>query len=322
MSTIKSSAENLTLNADGANNDIKFQSNGSEVASIDQAGLISAGGATLTGNVTATGSGRFNTTSYTPVTNGEKVSIEGTSAWQQGLSFSMWGAGSYNSSFASGAIGVPNNPHTIYISGGAQVVGNTGAGNWAKTLSATSASFNTIGGGGSSWFTDTGLSSNTAYTPTKRLSIDSDGLKFNGDTAAANALDDYEEGSFTPSVYGTGTAGSPTYTSQFGKYTKIGNVVSCYIRITTSALGGIAGDVRLGNLPFTSKATSDVFSSAACGYAAGLAITSGTSLSGWVADSSTYIKVTNWDVAAGTSYLQGSEWTDDGTLMISVVYHT
>ena len=54
MSTIKSSAENLTLNADGANNDIKFQSNGSEVASIDQAGLVTAtsfagSGANLTG---------------------------------------------------------------------------------------------------------------------------------------------------------------------------------------------------------------------------------------------------------------------------------
>ena len=54
MSTIKSSAENLTLNADGANNDIKFQSNGSEVASIDQAGLLTAtsfagSGAALTG---------------------------------------------------------------------------------------------------------------------------------------------------------------------------------------------------------------------------------------------------------------------------------
>lgn len=48
MSTIKSSAENLTLNADGANNDIKFQSNGSEVASIDQAGvLIASGGVTV-----------------------------------------------------------------------------------------------------------------------------------------------------------------------------------------------------------------------------------------------------------------------------------
>ena len=44
MSTIKSSAENLTLNADGANNDIKFQSNGSEVASIDQDGLLTTAG--------------------------------------------------------------------------------------------------------------------------------------------------------------------------------------------------------------------------------------------------------------------------------------
>ena len=67
MSTIKSSAENLTLNADGANNDIKFQSNGSEVASIDQAGTVTAttftgaatdatklplAGGTLTGTVT------------------------------------------------------------------------------------------------------------------------------------------------------------------------------------------------------------------------------------------------------------------------------
>ena len=34
---------------------------------------------------------------------------------------------------------------------------------------------------------------------TRRVSIDSHGLKFNGDTAAANALDDYEEGTWTPS---------------------------------------------------------------------------------------------------------------------------
>ena len=42
MSTIKSSDEHLTLNADGSGNDIKFQSNGSEVASISDAGKITA----------------------------------------------------------------------------------------------------------------------------------------------------------------------------------------------------------------------------------------------------------------------------------------
>ena len=64
MSTIKSSAENLTLNADGANNDIIFQSNGSNVATLDQAGLLTAttfagSGASLTG-VNAVNTGRKN----------------------------------------------------------------------------------------------------------------------------------------------------------------------------------------------------------------------------------------------------------------------
>ena len=54
MSTIKSSSANLTLNADGSNNDIIFQSNASNVATLDQAGLLTAttfagSGASLTG---------------------------------------------------------------------------------------------------------------------------------------------------------------------------------------------------------------------------------------------------------------------------------
>ena len=54
MSTIKSSAEDLTLNADGAGNDIKFQSNGVEKASLTDAGVFTAtsfagSGASLTG---------------------------------------------------------------------------------------------------------------------------------------------------------------------------------------------------------------------------------------------------------------------------------
>ena len=42
MSTIKSSSEDLTLNADGAGNDIKFQSNGVEKASLTDAGVFTA----------------------------------------------------------------------------------------------------------------------------------------------------------------------------------------------------------------------------------------------------------------------------------------
>ncbi len=55
MSTIKSSDEHLTLNADGSGNDIKFQSNGSEVASISDGGVLTSAGGTMTGNLTVSG---------------------------------------------------------------------------------------------------------------------------------------------------------------------------------------------------------------------------------------------------------------------------
>ena len=71
-----------------------------------------------------------------------------------------------------------------------------------------------------------------------------EGITFNGDTAAANALDDYEEGTWTPTV---STASS--HPVQTGIYTKIGNLVTiqCVIQFVQSGtvLGSVSG------LPFT-----------------------------------------------------------------------
>ena len=76
------------------------------------------------------------------------------------------------------------------------------------------------------------------------------GLTFNGDSAAANALDDYEEGTWTPTV----NAG--VIASAGGHYTKIGRVVtvSYYYNLTT--LGSSTTTVQIGGLPFTAKTTS------------------------------------------------------------------
>ena len=60
------------------------------------------------------------------------------------------------------------------------------------------------------------------------------GLTFNGDTAAANALDDYEEGTWTP-VYSL-TSGSATMGSeQAGRYVKVGDMVTIWARLSTSS---------------------------------------------------------------------------------------
>jgi len=62
----------------------------------------------------------------------------------------------------------------------------------------------------------------TSALPTEVARFTLNGLTFNGDTAAANALDDYEEGSWTPTA---GTSISITSILN-ATYTKIGNIVT------------------------------------------------------------------------------------------------
>ncbi len=77
------------------------------------------------------------------------------------------------------------------------------------------------------------------------------GLTFNGDTAAANALDDYEEGTFTPKLGGTNNAATYNITGT-GSYTKIGNTVHVIIRFHNQDLNNSAsGNVMIYDLPFT-----------------------------------------------------------------------
>jgi len=80
----------------------------------------------------------------------------------------------------------------------------------------------------------------------------SDGIYIGG-TGAENKLDDYEEGTFTPTVGSfIGGSLSPVYNVQDGKYTKIGNVCVAKVRIVldeTSTFGG-SGILMFGGLPF------------------------------------------------------------------------
>jgi hypothetical protein len=140
-----------------------------------QAMTLDNSGKLVIGSTTANAKLNVNTTSYSAVTNGEQVLIEGTTAWQQGLAFSIWGAGTYNSGYASGYIGAPNVPNQLYISGGAAVIDNTASYGWAKALNTTSASFIVVGNGGTYFYGNTGLTANTAYTPTQLMALDTSG---------------------------------------------------------------------------------------------------------------------------------------------------
>jgi hypothetical protein len=66
----------------------------------------------------------------------------------------------------------------------------------------------------------------------------------------ANTLDDYEEGTWTPTIFGTTTAGTGTYNAQDGKYTKVGRTVTIVGFIWVLTHTG-TGNMRMSGLPFT-----------------------------------------------------------------------
>ena len=72
---------------------------------------------------------------------------------------------------------------------------------------------------------------------------------------AANLLDDYEEGTWTPEWSSSGGEfAAVTYANQHGDYVKIGNWchVQCYINSTARTIGSASGVLRVKGLPFTS----------------------------------------------------------------------
>lgn len=99
-----------------------------------------------------------------------------------------------------------------------------------------------------------------ASTPTERLRITSTGqvrlagagITFNGDTATANELDDYEEGVWTPTLR-DGLGGTGTLSEAYGKYTKIGRSVFVQVHTTISSTSGLTGSqyLYIGGAPFT-----------------------------------------------------------------------
>jgi len=88
-------------------------------------------------------------------------------------------------------------------------------------------------------------------------------------SADANTLDDYEEGTFTPTL-GDGTN---NYTLSFaeGSYTKIGNQVIWHALLIWTSIGSAgASQLRMGALPFTSSAVGNITYSAWIGSFDGL----------------------------------------------------
>ena len=88
-------------------------------------------------------------------------------------------------------------------------------------------------------------------------------------------LDAYEEGTFTPVVVGTATAGTATYAAVKGRFTRIGNTVSFVIAINFNSGTGV-GSLRITGLPYTALNDSSLFQAVNIGAFSNLTTPTGT----------------------------------------------
>ena len=102
-----------------------------------------------------------------------------------------------------------------------------------------------------------------AIASNERFRITANGVTFNGDTAAANALSDYEEGTYDVTMT-CGSSGTITVRSDYntGGYIKVGNLVTVYGYVVVSAISSPNGYIEF-NLPFAVTNTSEGHASSA-----------------------------------------------------------
>ena len=133
----------------------------------------------------------------------------------------------------------------------------------------------------------------------------------------ANTLDDYEEGTFTPTL-SSGFSSAPTsYSFQSGSYTKIGRFVYVTLDLDPNGATANATQVRIGGLPFVA-ATPSIYGAGMLSYQISFNTNSGDSYH--IGANSTLIDIYN---DAGSDRNGNSAGVNiNGRIILVAVYQT
>jgi len=145
------------------------------------------------------------------------------------------------------------------------------------------------------------------------------GLLFGSDTAAANTLDDYEEGTWTPGI-SDGT-NAVTLGTAVGSYTKIGRAVTAQFACTATSLGSASGGLTLTGLPFASSSVANSFGAVNVADAGELNIAAGDSLGGRVKVNATEATLVLFSVVTGAENFTDVHLSADGFIRGVATYH-
>ena len=122
----------------------------------------------------------------------------------------------------------------------------------------------TLKDGGATFTSAVGVTGNTTITSGNLvIGTSGNGIDFSAVSGSASGsssalLDDYEEGTFTPSVTFSSSAPSAGATTGFGTYQKVGNMVHCHLKASNFNVTGGSGDIQIQNMPFTARLDTDM----------------------------------------------------------------
>ena len=118
-------------------------------------------------------------------------------------------------------------------------------------------------------------------------------------TGTSELLADYEEGTFTPTIEGSSTAGTASYSAQSATYTKVGRWVQFQIYLVWTGGTG-TGELRVGGLPFTAAAGTSAYGGVTIPFMSDVALTASNYCSGaYVLSSDNKIRFIQTPVGGG-----------------------
>jgi hypothetical protein len=156
-----------------------------------------------------------------------------------------------------------------------------------------------------------------SHADTVYATIDADGLKFGSDTAAANALDDYEEGTWTMGVSFGGSSAGVTIANNTGTYTKIGRQVTVTGYANLTSKGSATGAAAITGLPFTILNTLTAYSAVTLHLDK---VTFANQYSGYGVVGNTFIELREVTEAGVGTALTNADFADDSSWVLSLTY--
>ena len=142
-----------------------------------------------------------------------------------------------------------------------------------------------------------------------------------GGTGGTNHLDDYEEGTWTPTInFVSQTNVSYSGSQRNAEYVKVGNLVYIRCFVSASGTGTNSGVIKIGGLPFTPN--SGGYGRHACSVqSSGFALGSGNAgLFGLIEESAAQIDIYGGNASGTAINISGSQWNSAG-MYFAGTYH-